>query len=207
MVELLRTCYQVSIRWASQTLPGPRSTFYYRSRRPEPTPLRHRINLGCGTHYFREWNNLDLNGDEQVYGHDLRQLLPNADHPFDAVYCSPVLEHLTPDQGKSLVREIYRVLAPKGVGRIVVPDLEQICREYLHRLAEGLAVAVGEVESLRGAIKELLEDPAKRQEMAAHSRRLAEEEFSLEVMGGNYARLYQRILSEAPSAAGRGAAG
>jgi hypothetical protein len=26
MVELLRTCYQVSIRRASQTLPGPRST-------------------------------------------------------------------------------------------------------------------------------------------------------------------------------------
>jgi len=43
MVELLRTCYQVSIRRASQTLPGPRSTFYYRSRKPEQAPLRQRI--------------------------------------------------------------------------------------------------------------------------------------------------------------------
>ena len=42
-VELLRTCYQVSIRRASQTLPGPRSTLYYRSRKPEQAPLRHRI--------------------------------------------------------------------------------------------------------------------------------------------------------------------
>ena len=42
-MELLRTCYQVSIRRASQTLPGPRSTLYYRSRKPEQAPLRHRI--------------------------------------------------------------------------------------------------------------------------------------------------------------------
>jgi hypothetical protein len=42
-VELLRTCYQVSIRRATQTLPGPRSTLYYRSRKHEQAPLRHRI--------------------------------------------------------------------------------------------------------------------------------------------------------------------
>jgi putative transposase len=42
-VELLRNCYQVSIRRATQTLPGPRSTLYYRSRMPEQAPLRHRI--------------------------------------------------------------------------------------------------------------------------------------------------------------------
>ncbi len=42
-VELLRTCYQVSIRRASQTLSGPCSTLYYRSRKPEQAPLRKRI--------------------------------------------------------------------------------------------------------------------------------------------------------------------
>jgi hypothetical protein len=43
-VEFLRTCYQVSIRRASQTLNAPRATLYYRSRKPEQAPLRHRIN-------------------------------------------------------------------------------------------------------------------------------------------------------------------
>jgi hypothetical protein len=43
MVELLRTCYQVSIRRATQTLPAPRATLYYRSRKAEQAPLRHRI--------------------------------------------------------------------------------------------------------------------------------------------------------------------
>ena len=42
-MEFLRICYHVSVRRASQTLPGPRSTLYYRSRRPEQAPLRHRI--------------------------------------------------------------------------------------------------------------------------------------------------------------------
>jgi putative transposase len=33
----------VSTRRASQTLPGPRSTLYYRSRQAEQAPLRNRI--------------------------------------------------------------------------------------------------------------------------------------------------------------------
>jgi putative transposase len=39
----LRTCYQMSIRRATQTLAAPRATLYYRSRQPEQAPLRHRI--------------------------------------------------------------------------------------------------------------------------------------------------------------------
>jgi putative transposase len=42
-VEFLRLCYQVSTRRTSRTLPGPRSTLYYRSRKAEQAPLRHRI--------------------------------------------------------------------------------------------------------------------------------------------------------------------
>jgi len=62
----------------------------------------------------------------------------------------------------------------------------------------GLLAPVGEVDSLRAAILELLENPAKRQEMAANCRRLALEEYSLEVMGRNYSQLYQRIVAEGP---------
>jgi putative transposase len=43
MVEFLRTFYQVSPRRASQTLSGPRSTLYSRSRKAEQAPLRRRI--------------------------------------------------------------------------------------------------------------------------------------------------------------------
>jgi hypothetical protein len=46
-VEFLRICYQVSIQRASQTLPGPRSTLYYGSRRPEQPALKKRIKGIC----------------------------------------------------------------------------------------------------------------------------------------------------------------
>jgi glycosyltransferase involved in cell wall biosynthesis len=60
----------------------------------------------------------------------------------------------------------------------------------------GLLVPVGEVEALRRDIRELLEDFARRQEMAVNCRRIAIKEYSLEVMGRNYSNLYKRILSE-----------
>lgn len=57
----------------------------------------------------------------------------------------------------------------------------------------GRLAPVGEVESLGGAIRELLEDAAGRQEMADNCRRRGLQDFSLEVMGRNYGQLYQRL--------------
>jgi putative transposase len=43
MVEHVRTCFRVSIRRACRAVPAPRSTYHYRSRRPEQAVLRKRI--------------------------------------------------------------------------------------------------------------------------------------------------------------------
>jgi hypothetical protein len=47
-----------------------------------------------------------------------------------------MLEHLTPDEASRLVAESRRVLKENGILRIVVPDLESICRHYLRLLDE-----------------------------------------------------------------------
>jgi ubiquinone/menaquinone biosynthesis C-methylase UbiE len=60
--------------------------------------------------------------------------LPFSDNTLDAAYLSHVLEHLTIPQAKFLVRELLRVIRPLGTLRIVVPDLENICRTYLQNL-------------------------------------------------------------------------
>lgn len=52
------------------------------------------------------------------------------DASFDAVYCSHMLEHLHPDVAEHCLREVHRVLAPGGVLRIAVPDLDAMVAEY-----------------------------------------------------------------------------
>lgn len=94
------------------------------------------LNLGCGKHFSEEWTNLDLNARSPAIAHDLRRPLPFPDQSFDAAYTSHLLEHLDPADGEQLVAEIARVLKPGATFRVVVPDLEGICREYLARLEE-----------------------------------------------------------------------
>ena len=98
------------------------------------------LNVGCGDLYFPEWNNCDLLPGRGVVAHNLNDKLPWVAGVFDAVYSSHVLEHLAPPAGKALVADMRRVLKPGGVCRIVVPDLEVICRLYLKYLEEAMDV-------------------------------------------------------------------
>ena len=93
------------------------------------------LNLGCGRRFRRGWTNVDtVSSDPDVIAHDLRHPIPFPDGSFDLVYHSHLLEHLTPEDGARLLEECHRVLAPRGVIRVAVPDLEQIVRLYLHAL-------------------------------------------------------------------------
>ncbi len=94
-----------------------------------------KLNFGCGSRYAAGWTNIDFRGDgTNVIRANLLSGFPFADHTFDAVYSSHVLEHFTPEQGAFLLKESNRVLRSGGTLRIVVPDLEASCREYLRVL-------------------------------------------------------------------------
>ena len=125
------------------------------------TANRHlRLNLGCGLLTHPNWINVDgswnarlakhpflrktlsslhilpagkaeIPWSRDIFIHDVRKPLPFAEGSADAVYSSHVLEHLYREQGEQLIRESFRVLAPGGIIRIVVPDLHTIIREYL----------------------------------------------------------------------------
>ncbi|MCE9631782.1 MAG: methyltransferase domain-containing protein [Planctomycetia bacterium] len=110
------------------------SSLAMRGRRPTArvTPL---LNLGCGRRRHPAWTNADLvPSAADVLAVDLRRPLPFAAASFTAVYASHVIEHLTPVDADHLLREAHRVLAPGGIVRIVVPDLEGIARAYLGSL-------------------------------------------------------------------------
>ncbi len=90
------------------------------------------LNLGCGKRFSKSWINIDFNSEfPEVISCNFLQPLPFPNNSIDAIYSSHALEHFSQQTGENLLRECFRVLKPHGILRIVVPDLEQTCREYL----------------------------------------------------------------------------
>ena len=90
------------------------------------------LNIACGGRYHRDWINIDFHADSnEVKKVNLLGGLPFENNTIDIAYSSHFLEHLSLDDGKSIVSETYRVLKKDGIIRIVVPDLENVCREYI----------------------------------------------------------------------------
>lgn len=63
--------------------------------------------------------------------HDFSHGIPFPDANVDVVYHSHVLEHLDRKIAGQFLAECGRVLCPGGIIRIVVPDFERCCRDYL----------------------------------------------------------------------------
>ncbi|RHW23499.1 methyltransferase domain-containing protein [Nocardioides immobilis] len=71
---------------------------------------------------------------DNILVHNLADGIPFESGSVDAVYHSHTLEHLDRDVAEDFVREVLRVLKPGGIHRIVVPDLELLCRNYVAHL-------------------------------------------------------------------------
>jgi len=97
------------------------------------------INIGCGPLFHPAWINIDLYKALHVIKHDIRKPLPFNDNSMSVVYHSHTLEHLSKEDGKRFITECYRILKPGGVMRIVIPDLEQVTKEYLKNLELGFS--------------------------------------------------------------------
>lgn len=94
-------------------------------------PLK--LHLGCGRNYLAGWINIDLAHPRrsQDLSWDLRRGLPFPDGAAAAIFAEHLFEHLDIACGLRLLRECRRILAPGGVLRIGVPDLERYVRSYL----------------------------------------------------------------------------
>ena len=64
----------------------------------------------------------------------------------------------------------------------------------------GWLAATGDTRGLRDAIVEALSDARKRAEMALNCRRIATEEYGLEVQARAYSKLYESLVAPAPRA-------
>jgi predicted SAM-dependent methyltransferase len=130
------------------------------------------LNLGCGYRFHSAWTNVNFTSTgEGVIAHNLTQGTPFPDGSFDVVYHSHVLEHFSRTSAESFLRECYRILSPKGILRIVVPDLEQIARTYLIALEQASSGSQEWADNYEWILLEMFDQVARNQsggDMAAY---------------------------------------
>ncbi|HJQ68475.1 MAG TPA: methyltransferase domain-containing protein [Blastocatellia bacterium] len=121
------------------------------------------VNIGCGITIAPGWINIDNSPNarlakyprlrralwklrvlsdshykvawpDSILIHDARKELPFGPSSIDYVYTSHFLEHNSLDDARKIVSNVFRVLKPGGLLRVVVPDLALGARQYLDAL-------------------------------------------------------------------------
>ncbi|MFW6161736.1 MAG: class I SAM-dependent methyltransferase [Planctomycetota bacterium] len=67
---------------------------------------------------------------------DVRQRFPFDDETFDYVFTEHLIEHVTFEEGESMLRECHRVLKPAGRIRVSTPDLDRLLGLWRNREQE-----------------------------------------------------------------------
>lgn len=95
------------------------------------------VNICAGNFNHPYWINLDFETEQyksiqknRFTSFDVQNLetLPFDTDSVELVYCSHAIEHFKEERVQHLLSEIRRVLVPKGIVRIVVPDASYIYR-------------------------------------------------------------------------------
>jgi predicted SAM-dependent methyltransferase len=90
-----------------------------------------KLHVGCGKGLLDGWINIDV--FPAPLSMNVLWGLPFADGSVRYLFVSHLLEHLFfPRDVRPFLKEIYRVLAPGGIVRIVVPDMEQCIEAYVN---------------------------------------------------------------------------
>lgn len=97
-----------------------------------------KVNLACGSVFVADddsWVNFDYNPSSPFIRHaDLLKPLPLQNASASLIYSSHFFEHIPRCKVQEFLSECFRVLDHGGVLRLVLPDLDNICRAYLrHR--------------------------------------------------------------------------
>jgi len=91
-----------------------------------------RLHLGCGKRYIPGFIHIDIRKFPHIdYVSSVDKLDMFKDNSVDLIYCCHVIEHFKRNQIENVLKEWYRVLKPRGVLRIAVPDFEKLVKVYL----------------------------------------------------------------------------
>src|SRR5262249_18115380 len=88
-----------------------------------------KLHIGCGQRYLSGWINIDIHPAPLAM--NALWNLPFSDGSARYVFVSHMLEHLFyPHDAHKFLADVYRVLAPGGIVRIIVPDIAQCIEAY-----------------------------------------------------------------------------
>jgi SAM-dependent methyltransferase len=97
----------------------------------DPAGREHKLHIGCGKNTLDGWINIDVFPAPLAL--NVLWGLPFATGSARYIFVSHLLEHLFfPRDVKPFLAELRRVLAPGGIVRIVVPDIEQCIEAYVN---------------------------------------------------------------------------
>jgi predicted SAM-dependent methyltransferase len=90
------------------------------------------INVGAGPFGKENWINIDTHKFKNIsLVYDCRRKLPFRESSVSRIRCEHVFEHLDKvDEAPTFLKNCLRCLAPGGILRIVVPDLELFITAY-----------------------------------------------------------------------------
>jgi predicted SAM-dependent methyltransferase len=95
------------------------------------------INFGSGSFFHNKWKNYDYPGQSKYYkslqGIEKKDfyaidlcskslVIPEKDNSVSLIYCSHTMEHLDQDSAKRFLFECLRILKPKGILRMILPN-------------------------------------------------------------------------------------
>lgn len=91
-----------------------------------------KINIACGGVYVNDWENFDYSThSKNVKKANCLHKIPISNNVAEAVYSSHFLEHIPKSKASVFLQECFRITASKGKIRLVLPDLEELCKSYL----------------------------------------------------------------------------
>lgn len=134
------------------------------------------LNLGCGSRFHPDWINVNyFKSGKGVKVTDLSRKFPFNSGEFKVIYHSHLLEHFPKSSASDFLSECYRVLKPKGIIRVVVPDLESIAHQYLSALEEAKKGDKERIANYEWILLEMYDQVARDQSGGEMARYLSKE--------------------------------
>jgi predicted SAM-dependent methyltransferase len=113
------------------------------------------LNVGCGPKIDSGFINLDINwrpGIDICWNIE-RGILPIEPESLKGIYAEHVLEHISLDSCKRILKNFYMILKKNGILRIIVPDAELYFKRYVKKLQDPSVVIPFEEHFLTPALR------------------------------------------------------